>query len=240
LGAGPAAALGIGPILLVNQNSVPQATLDELDRLEPSEIFIVGGTAVISDGVKATLQGLGFGPTVTRLAGANRFETAAAVSGAIFPHAGFLGANDKAADSELLDGNDSSAFLMPSDVVAAHAGGNQIEPLEDGVPEVVRSVSLIAPSSGVVIVTSTANAMAPNAEDTVACSITTATIPEAAFVQFWESPGAIGDAEQLAGTRGFDVPAGPFTVNLACVYTSVGSGGSISDSALTAIFIPGS
>jgi hypothetical protein len=212
LGAGPAAALGIGPILLVNQNSVPQATLDELNRLEPAEIFIVGGTAVISEGVKATLEGLGSGPTVTRLAGANRYETAAAVSAAIFPTA---------------------------QVVAAHAGGNQLEDVTS-VDEVVRSVSLTAPSSGVVIVNSTATALESIEGEDVRCSITTGTIVDSAFLQLWSSPGPSGNAMQMAGTRGFDVAAGPFTANLVCDHVGGSPDATILDSALTAIFIPGS
>jgi hypothetical protein len=212
LGAGPAAALGLGPILLVNKNSVPPATLNELNRLTPAQIFIVGGTAVITDGVKTTLEGLSFGPTVTRLAGANRYETAAAVSAATFP---------------------------APHVVAAHAGGNQVE-LVLAADVVVRSVTLTAPSAGVVVVNSTASAYQPTSSYHVFCSITTGTTMDYSFQQLWQSPGSPGPSAQLAGTRGFNVAAGPFTANLVCNQAGPDGYLAISDSALTAIFIPGS
>jgi hypothetical protein len=88
LAAASSAALGLGPVLLVQQDAVPTATIDELNRLEPDLILVVGGTAVISDGVVSTLQGLGFLPSVHRLSGDNRYETAAAVSNATFPTTG--------------------------------------------------------------------------------------------------------------------------------------------------------
>jgi putative cell wall-binding protein len=86
LGAAVTAALGLGPVLLVEPNAVPAPTLSV--RLQPPDIVIVGGTGVISDGVKATLEALGWGPTVTRIAGANRYDTAAQLSLATFPTSG--------------------------------------------------------------------------------------------------------------------------------------------------------
>jgi putative cell wall-binding protein len=72
------------PILLVNTDSIPSATASELNRLNPSKIYIVGGTGVISTGVANSLKSYG---STTRLAGADRFSTASAVSSALFPTA---------------------------------------------------------------------------------------------------------------------------------------------------------
>ena len=80
LGAAGAAGVAMGPVLLVAQNSIPPETLAELNRLAPTRIVIVGGTAVISNTVELALQGLSFGPTVDRIAGANRYDTAAQLS----------------------------------------------------------------------------------------------------------------------------------------------------------------
>lgn len=85
LGAAAAAGAVGAPVLLVQQNGVPSATTTELNRLQPEKIIIVGGTGVISDAVKTTLEGLGFGPTVERIAGPDRYSTAAALSAASFP-----------------------------------------------------------------------------------------------------------------------------------------------------------
>lgn len=83
LAAGPAAGIEDSPILLVRQNAVPSETAAELIRLSPSRIVVVGGPAVVSDGVKTALNGFTSGP-VTRMWGANRYATAAAVSAATF------------------------------------------------------------------------------------------------------------------------------------------------------------
>ena len=77
LTAGPAAARDGGPLLLTMQDSVPSNVLDELRRLNPARIHIVGGTSVVSTGVEATLNTVA---PVTRLAGGTRYATSAAVS----------------------------------------------------------------------------------------------------------------------------------------------------------------
>ncbi len=85
LGAGPAGGVNSAPVLLVTKNSIPAATGAELARLQPNEIHIVGGTAVISTSVEQQLGA--YAPHVARLAGANRYETAAEVSKSAFPTA---------------------------------------------------------------------------------------------------------------------------------------------------------
>jgi spore germination protein YaaH/putative cell wall-binding protein len=83
LSAGPAAARSRGPVLLTQRDSLPQATLDELARLRPGAIVVVGGAGVVSDQVVAQLAAYAPGG-VTRLAGSDRFATAAAISRAYF------------------------------------------------------------------------------------------------------------------------------------------------------------
>jgi putative cell wall-binding protein len=57
LGSGPVANVDDAPLLLVNTDDIPQPTATELNRLQPSQIVIVGGTAVVSDAVAALLAG---------------------------------------------------------------------------------------------------------------------------------------------------------------------------------------
>src|SRR5690606_23908170 len=64
-------------VLLVKQGAVPAATAAQLTRLAPERIVIVGGTTSISPAVADLLAGYG---TVERVAGANRYETAAALT----------------------------------------------------------------------------------------------------------------------------------------------------------------
>jgi putative cell wall-binding protein len=83
LTGGAAAAGDSGPILLTLPDGIPAATAAELQRLQPQRIYVLGGSSVVSD---ATLQALGqyTAGAVTRLAGADRFETAARISAARF------------------------------------------------------------------------------------------------------------------------------------------------------------
>jgi putative cell wall-binding protein len=79
LSAGAAAATAHSPVLLVRGTSIPPSTAAELDRLDPGRISVVGSSAVVSDSVAAQLAAYTTGG-VTRLAGADRYATAAAVA----------------------------------------------------------------------------------------------------------------------------------------------------------------
>jgi carboxypeptidase T len=80
--AGPAAASLDAPLLLVSQYATPDAALAEIDRLEPDHVYIVGDAATVSDGVFAEIDARV--PQVERVAGADRYATAAAVAARFF------------------------------------------------------------------------------------------------------------------------------------------------------------
>jgi putative cell wall-binding protein len=84
LAAAAAAAHFDGPVLLTMPDSLPAAVQAELIRLNPGRVVIVGGTGAISSGVAAAVDGIVSAP-VDRLAGANRYGTAAAVSADAWP-----------------------------------------------------------------------------------------------------------------------------------------------------------
>lgn len=84
LAAGPAAAKGGGPVLLTQGTLIPAATATELSRLRPARIVVLGGTAVISDTVMANLRRYATSGVATRIAGADRYATAARTSAATF------------------------------------------------------------------------------------------------------------------------------------------------------------
>jgi len=71
--AAAAATTTSGPLLLVEQNSIPGSVLSALTQLKPTSITVVGGTAVVSSSVKAQLAAVA---PVTTLAGADRYATA--------------------------------------------------------------------------------------------------------------------------------------------------------------------
>ena len=70
-----------GPILLVTKDTIPAAIAEELARLDPGRIVIIGGSAVVSDATAAELSWIA---PVSRLAGLDRYATSAAISASTF------------------------------------------------------------------------------------------------------------------------------------------------------------
>jgi murein DD-endopeptidase MepM/ murein hydrolase activator NlpD len=75
---GAVAAAEGAPILLTTRDRLPVSTVAAIERLMPREVVIVGGPGAVSAEVEGELATLT--PLVTRLAGADRYETAAAIS----------------------------------------------------------------------------------------------------------------------------------------------------------------
>ena len=71
--ATPLAGKYKAPILLTQKNSIPSFTLNVIKQLQIKNIFIIGGTGVVSQIVETELSSMGI--TVTRLWGQNRYET---------------------------------------------------------------------------------------------------------------------------------------------------------------------
>jgi putative cell wall-binding protein len=101
--SGLAGAYG-GPLLLTDVSTIDALTLGELMRLGATRVVIVGGTSAVSTTVEATLKQSGY--AVERIAGSNRYATAAAIAariaqirGADFGHEVFLARGDQFADA---------------------------------------------------------------------------------------------------------------------------------------------
>jgi putative cell wall-binding protein len=81
IAAGPLAKLLDAPILLTRSDALPDATRLELSRLHPENIYIIGGNAVVSYGVENALAAyVDSADKVVRVAGRDRYETAAAIA----------------------------------------------------------------------------------------------------------------------------------------------------------------
>ncbi len=108
--------------------------------------------------------------------------------------------------------------------------------------ESVVSVTLTAPAAGHVTVNSTAVVADATAGDDVVCSINAMDGPPLTLdpdhLQQWESPGPFGDFTQMAGTRRFEVAAGPAGFELRCRHSGVSGTSLVLDSVLTAIYTP--
>lgn len=82
LAAAPAAAKESAPLLLVPATGVLPASIKaELARLKPSKIVVVGGTGAVSAAMQTNVKNAAAtNPTVVRIGGSDRYETAAKVA----------------------------------------------------------------------------------------------------------------------------------------------------------------
>ncbi|WP_347756054.1 cell wall-binding repeat-containing protein [Agrococcus sp. ProA11] len=78
LTAAPAAASDDAPLLLTMPDAVPSSVMEEIERLSPDLIVIVGGEPSVSAAVAADLGDIA--GDVVRLGGANRYETSRLVA----------------------------------------------------------------------------------------------------------------------------------------------------------------
>jgi putative cell wall-binding protein len=79
-GAPLATVLG-GPVLLTRPGDLPQSVRNEIIRLDPAEILVLGGTTAVSSAVFDELTDLA---PATRIAGADRYATAVEISQHLF------------------------------------------------------------------------------------------------------------------------------------------------------------
>lgn len=84
------------PVLLTRQNQLPKGVATFIEDQGVSRVYVAGGTAVISDDVVEQIEGLDSSPTVTRVAGDNRYGTAAALAAKILSTARWCGSDDSA------------------------------------------------------------------------------------------------------------------------------------------------
>ncbi|MEQ1735693.1 MAG: cell wall-binding repeat-containing protein [Rhodoglobus sp.] len=84
LSAGPAAAYSGAPLLLTPTGVLPDSVSDELRRLRPARIVVVGGPVSVSESVVAALQEIA--PT-TRISGSDRYVVSRAIVADTFPSA---------------------------------------------------------------------------------------------------------------------------------------------------------
>ena len=159
LAGGPAAVATGGPLLLVEPDRVPTPTRTTLQRLRPGRIVVLGGSQVVSAAVRTQLEELIDGP-VQRVAGPDRYATAAAIAAEAFP--------DPVATVYLATGQD-----FPDALAGGPAAGRDGAPLltvrHDCVPDVVGdALERLAPDT-VVVLGGTA-AVSRTAADLTPCS----------------------------------------------------------------------
>ena len=123
LAASAAAGRFAAPVVLVDGagSSVPQITRDLLTDLGAEQLFIAGGSGVVSEAIRTSLSGVGF--SVTRLSGPNRYATSEAINNFSFATSQtvFLavgtGYADALAGAALAGNVDAPLFVVPGNCV---------------------------------------------------------------------------------------------------------------------------
>ncbi|HEX6054698.1 MAG TPA: cell wall-binding repeat-containing protein, partial [Intrasporangium sp.] len=82
LAAGPVGGHRGGPVLLTRSDLLVTPTINELKRLKPERIVILGGIGSVSSAVEQQLRS--YSSTVSRIGGADRYNVAAATSASTF------------------------------------------------------------------------------------------------------------------------------------------------------------
>lgn len=83
LSGAPVAGIASSPMLLTSDDHLPQSIQDELDRLNPKRVVVLGGPNSVSDAVLAQLTTF-TGSWVPRWFGADRYEASAQISAESF------------------------------------------------------------------------------------------------------------------------------------------------------------
>ena len=88
LAAGPAATAERAPLLLTKQKFLPPVVREEILRLKPTKIIVVGSVGAVSDSVFQVLKGIV--PNTIRRGGPDRYATARAVVAGAFTYAPYV------------------------------------------------------------------------------------------------------------------------------------------------------
>ncbi len=63
------------PILLVNKDNIPTSTKNELKRLNPSKVILIGGNSSIGDKVESEIKDTLSNVSINRVGGSDRYST---------------------------------------------------------------------------------------------------------------------------------------------------------------------
>ena len=132
-------------MLLIPPAGLTKALSAELVRLKPTRVFIAGSPAVVPDSIEKALRGWSSRPIVTRLAGADRYETAALVASAVEATRGAIGC------AVIATGRDFPDAMSAAPIAAAN-GWPILLSSESGLPTAtVDALTSLAPTSTLVV-----------------------------------------------------------------------------------------
>lgn len=143
LAAGPLAAAAEAPILLVPKGSLPTVVRNELTRLKPKAIAIVGGTGSISQANMDAIAKYAPAGGTERIFGSNRYATAEQVVSSFDP-----------ADIDVvyLASGESFADALGGGAAAAAEAGALLLTAKGGLPaETTRALKYLTPTEVVIL-----------------------------------------------------------------------------------------
>ncbi|SDY85810.1 WD40-like Beta Propeller Repeat [Herbiconiux ginsengi] len=215
LSGSAAAGAQHAPVLLVGKDCIPTPVAAELHRLNPKKIIVLGGTNTIDESVQIALSG--FSPTVTRIAGADRFDVSVAVSASAFGQSG-----ESTPVAYVASGAVFPDALSGS-AAAGYAGGPVLLVTKDSVPTLVAAeLGRLRPGAIVVLggtntiddsVTATLSRIAPTSRVAgadrfaVSANVSAGTFPVGTHTVFVASGAVFPDA--LSGSAAAIRRVGP-------------------------------
>ena len=105
------------PILLTPTDSLRGSVKDFIEDYGVSTVYVLGGSAAVADSVVTAIEGLSSSPTVTRIAGDDRYATAAAIASMIDAESSWCGTD--AVSAVLINGaSDMMAFGVAMQTIA--------------------------------------------------------------------------------------------------------------------------
>lgn len=125
LAVGPAAGKLRAPVLLTRTQGLPGTIAAELDRLDPQHIVVVGGAVAVSDAVVKALGA--YAPDVRRIAGVDRYDTAALVSRQYF---------DVAIGNAYVASGENFPDALPASAAGGHLGAPVLLTAKNNLPPV--------------------------------------------------------------------------------------------------------
>jgi putative cell wall-binding protein len=190
LSAGPAAGLRGAPVLLVTKNSIPTATVTQLQRMTPSRIYVLGGTGVVSSTVVQQADRLG--GTVTRLAGGDRYATGTAVSRAFW----------STAPTVYVASGDGYADALSGGALAARSQSPLLQAAPRSLPVATRAeLQRLRPAR--VVLLGGASALSTGVESAIRSAVPGAVVSRIGGADRYATSAAISKAGWGTSTRAF-------------------------------------
>ncbi|HUQ39552.1 MAG TPA: S8 family serine peptidase [Acidimicrobiales bacterium] len=205
LASGGLAGHHVGPVLLTDPCNLPATTLEELRRLRVARVTIVGGGVAVCDAVASQMRA-SLGVVVDRIAGADRYDTAAALSR--------IGWEPATAPTVYLASGEGFADGLSGGALAAHGGGPLLLTSRCTLPEPTRA-ELVRLAPGRILVLGGAGAICDGVLDQIRQSTPGTVLRVAGEDRYATATAGAADGWQATTAAVFIVSGSGFADGLA-------------------------